>query len=255
MFKKIITTFVFLISFHAMANEWPTLKRAELELKRTNYKSAVDLVSPLLEHLKLSTVEEISKGHKILGIARCELGDIGRAKEHFETLNVFSPNEIINDDETSTTCKKLFTETKQKSLPPDEQKLESEPEPQVPKIDTVLPKQSEEKPTPTLNKSSLKLNTDQLTSNKIPEWKLWMPLGVGQFEKGEPAKGYAFLTTQSVFFSTAIASFTLFKLQRNDNGSFKDVDRAHLYRSMFWSTLGAGIVSYIWGIFDSHSKK
>ncbi|MCB0308129.1 MAG: hypothetical protein KDD48_02065 [Bdellovibrionales bacterium] len=223
------------------------LKQAEVEVKNHNYKTAIDLTLPLLDALKLSTVEEISQGHKILGIARCELGDIGNAKEHFETLVVFSPKESIQDFQLSQVCQKLFNkvmgraEVRRKGVMPknSDQLHSSENKSATIEIQTV--------PKPTIN---LRLQ-EQSQESDIQKWKLWIPFGVGQFEKNEKKKGTFFLTTQSVLFSTAITTFILFKIDQNADGTFDHARRAETYRITLWSSLGAGVVSTIWGIWDA----
>ena len=123
MAKKYFILFIIFLTVQASANEWPTLKQAEVEIKNHNYKSAIDLTMPLLNQLKLTTVEEIAQGHKILAAARCELGDIGMAKDHFETLMIFSPHESIQDFQLSQTCQNLFNGVMGKPAPAERKKV------------------------------------------------------------------------------------------------------------------------------------
>lgn len=247
MSKKPLFIIILIVAcFESKANEWPALKQAELEIKNHNYKTAVDLITPILEQLKLTTVEEIARGHKILGVAKCELGDLGNAKEHFETLGVFSPGEGLEPFQVSQSCYRLFKQ--QKNTPESKQKKSTatkESKQSKSNLEEKLPEVPSDKP-------SLNLTTQvQSQSSPIQEWKLWVPFGVGQFEKQEKKKAKTFLLTQSIFYSAAIASFVLFKAEQNADGTFDHSSRAEAYRVTLWSTLGSGLISSIWGVMDA----
>lgn len=244
-FIKCSVCLIFLIYLNLWANEWPLLKQAEVEVRKRNYKTAIDLTWPLLDQLRLSSVEEIAQGHKILGFARCELGDIGHAKEHFEVLIVFSPNESIEQLQPSAGCQKLFQQIKQpiKSSP---KKI------QTSSIDDAGLKTRPISYESTNRTVNLKIQPDNATTSDST-WKLWMPFGIGQFVNDERKKGLFFMASEGVMFGTAVTSLVLFYQEDRINGKFVHPDRGRNYQALFWSSLGVGLALEAWGVVDARS--
>ena len=233
-----------IISFlsNAIADEWVHLKKAEVELRNHNHKTAIEIVDPLLNQLKFTTVEEISQAHAILGVSRCALGDIGHAKEHFETLLIFAPNTSIRKLEPSDSCMKLFSSVAKRDEPVKKKT------PRVALNQVPINEQSAEKvvaQTPDTKQPELALK------NNYSSWKLWMPYGVGQFANDQPRKGTFCLVSEATLTASALTTFILFQREDKIGDRYVHGDRAKAYQLTFWSSLGTGVILYIWGVIDA----
>ncbi len=207
------------------------LEAATAQVKAKEYERAIEVTQPLLDNLKLNTVEEIILAHKVLGVAQCELGDQAKATEHYEALLTFSPTETIDDLVATKPCKSLF----------DQARGVKEPTQAV----VPPPVQPTPKPAPAAT------TVAKEASPREGAWKLYVPFGVGQFHNHEKTKGLAFLSTESLAFSLAIASYFLFKAEENPDGTFSNPDTASVYRGLYYGSLAVGGGAAIWGIIDA----
>jgi len=213
-----------------------TRDQIELSLhhyKARRYQRSIDLVQPLLDQLRLNTVEEIIQAHRLLGLSHCELGDQPKALEHYKILLTFSPTETIDDIVVTKVCANLFNNLKGDrpiNAPRAVEKRETKVDPSP-----AILKTPEKSPLPSENRP----------------WKVYIPFGTGQFINEQPRKGTAFLAGEATAFATAIAMFTLFKSEENSDSTFDDPESASVYRGVFWGSLGVGIGLATWGIVDA----
>ena len=202
------------------------LDAAYKQVKSKNYEAAIGRTKPLLDKLLLNTVEEIITAHKILGVSYCELGDQEKASEHFKALVTFSPTETIDDLVRTKPCISLYASVQGVPAP------------------AVRP------PTPKKEEATAKLSAPPAPKER-GRWKLYVPFGTGQFFNQERPKGWAFLSTEVLATAAAATTFALFQSEKNPDGTFTDSHRASVYRALFWSSLGVGTVTAVWGIIDA----
>lgn len=202
------------------------LHTADKMIHQHRYREAIQMAQPLLDGLLLDSVEKITLAHRILGTAYCESGRRDRASEHFEALHNFDPSVRLDQISAGPDCRKLQasfenegTRTQYQSNPPAQA---------IPKVPVISSPRKESS-----------------------AWKIWVPFGTGQFLNEEPTKGWIFLGLEASFFSTAIASHFLFEGERLPNGTFQDKGKANAYRTLFWTSLGAGIAATAWGLADA----
>ena len=225
-FHSLMKSFVYLSLFVALgAGAIDRQTESELSLAHTaaklgKYPEAILKLQPLLDQLKLDTVEAITLGNKILAVSYCETGDIEKAKENRQSLEAFTPHEKYEEFDLSKPCLEFFGLKR-----PVKKKPVELPPPSVP--EKLLPK-------------------------KLP-WQVSMPLGTGQFYNDQREKGWAFLSTQAFGIAAMIATFTLFQAEKNGDGTFANTGKAHGLKAAFWSSVGITSGAALWGIFDARS--
>jgi hypothetical protein len=227
--KTFKTLFISILAFMvppAMALE--TSVEEEISLAYTlskagKYADAVLRVQPLLNALKLDTVESIILGNKILTVSYCELNDLEKAKEYLESVRAFSPDESFKEFSMSPTCLDFFGIKRQ--IVKKQKVADAE----------TLP--------PSVVPNHLK--------PKDPSWKLYMPFGTGQFYNEQSDKGWAFLATETLGLVAATTMFILFQSEKNSDGTFSNTGLANAYKTTYWSSLGVAGGASIWGIVDA----
>jgi hypothetical protein len=213
------------------------LEVAQADVRAREYQRAVSATRTLLESMTLSTVEEIILAHKILGVSYCETGEQAKAAEHFDHLLTFSPTEDIGDLVVTKPCAEMYTDMqKQSADPPSKPAGATQPHPSSARSPAA--------PLPISSPQSGITSGDGI-------WLRLLPFGTGQFANEQDAKGMAFLSTEIALSATATTFALLFRNERQPNGSFPDPGRATLYKDIFWSSLGVGIGTAVWGIIDA----
>ncbi|MFH1263122.1 MAG: hypothetical protein V1495_06735 [Pseudomonadota bacterium] len=210
------------------------LQAAQSLVRAKEYSAAINQTQPLLDGLKLETLEAIILAHKILGVASCELGDQPKAQEHFKILLTFSVTEEISDLVVTKPCANLYAE------------LQEEERPQAHK-----PKTAPKSVAPTPKNRPVPNPPVKEPTKTGGAWKRYLPLGVGQFANDQPNKGVAFLASEGALFATAGLMAALFHMEREPDGTFTHSDRADAYKTTFWTTLGVGTAIAVWGIVDA----
>lgn len=220
--------FLAILFYASSSTALETSTQEELSLAYTLSKAgkhadAILRVQPLLNALKLDTIESIVLGNKILAVSYCELEDREKAKEHFETLKAFQPDESLKEFTLSSSCADFFGIKKNPPKKPKTVELENAPPVAIP--DHLKPKES--------------------------SWKLYAPFGTGQFHNGQRDKGWAFLATQTVGLLAAGTMYVLFQSEKNKDGTFPKPGLANAYKKTYWSALGVAGASSIWGVIDA----
>ena len=165
------------------------------------------------------------------------MGDNGHAKEHFETLLIFAPKYSIQKFEPSDSCNKLFSKVAKQPEPAKKKEIKSDLSIDEKSVNPVQETKAILKP-----------------SDDTQSWKLWMPYGVGQFMNGQSKKGTFFLVSEATMTASALTTFILFQREDKIGDRYVHGDRAKAYQLTFWSSLGAGIVLYVWGVIDAKSN-
>lgn len=205
---------------HAMDSQ----TEAELSLAYTaaklgKYADAILKTQPLIDQLKLDTVDAIILGNKILAVAYCEVGDLDKSKDNLQSLEAFVPGERFAEFDLSRACLEFFG--LKKRLP------KKASEPVASPVATPPPRE----PTP---------------------WQLSVPFGKGQFYNGDRDKAWAFLSTQAFGVVSMVTLFALFHAEKNADGSFGNTALAKGYKAGFWAAVGITSGAATWGIFDAH---
>lgn len=253
--RKTLLAFVFFAStlLAETANVKEELSLAYTMAKTGRFTDAILKAQPLLDALKLDSVDTIVLGNKILAVSYCELGEEEKATETRDTARAFSPSEPFTEFAMSKKCYAFFGLDKASSHAVARKKSAKETPP-LPKNAEVsfhadeLPETRERTDT----EGDRPIESLHLTLDSTrPSWKLYMPFGTGQFYNDQPEKAWAFLSTQALGTASAITMYTLFQLEKNSDGTFSDTDRAHLYKNSYWASIGVVSASAIWGILDA----
>ena len=180
-----------------------TIELAEEDVRGRGYENALKSLYPLLDQLKLKTMEEIVRTHRVLGVAHCETGNEVKALEHFDAMLSFSSSEKISDLVKTNYCKQLFEKAQGKGKRLAETKAVKK---------NIKNNPSDPKPL---------LGLSKMATDKSDQWKYWLPFGSGQFKNGEKRKGRFFLISEGVLMSAAITSLALFKAEENSEGDIQ----------------------------------
>lgn len=199
------------------------LQTAEERMNGRQYTDAISKVTPLLENLVLTTLEEIILAHRILGVSHCELGDEGKARVHFDNLITLSPSESPPKQIVTEPCRILFLRSQ--------------------KGNAAYQRWVEEQ--------GVAASFVARPGFKEGKGLRYIPYGVGQFANDKSPKGAVFLTTEAFFTAAAVTTLTLFESEEKNAGKFLHPDRAEALRVSFLVSTGATIGFAIWGLLDA----
>jgi hypothetical protein len=226
----ILPLLLFPLPLYAQAGSL-ALDEAERLLAGGHPAEAIAAVKPPFDRFEFSTVEEITRVHRVLGVAYCETGDADKAREHLESLLLFSPKADLGNGPAGPRCRKLFDRIKNPAAAP------------------TAASASNPAPLPTPRAAPPPLPAPPVYGGTPPI--LLVPFGTGQFQNGESAKGMAFLSSELAGTALAVTSLILFKAEENADGTYRDEGAAELYRGLFWGGVGATTGLMVWGIVDA----
>lgn len=200
MLRLLLAALVFLPAI-CWATPAEVLVKAQRAYQRGKYETTVKLLKPLLyPEIRLSKGEEVLQAHKLLGISYVFVKDNRAAEKEFLAILATDPNYRFDSFVDPVVAVEIFDSVKKRNA--DVLKRISERE----RKEEELRRQAAAR----LIDQKRRLDATKLPKQKIAYNRYWLnflPFGVGQFQNGHSAKGYALLSLQA---AAAASSMTLF---------------------------------------------
>lgn len=178
--------------------------------KSGDYASTIKELAPLIDELKLNSVEDIIQTHSLLGASYLLEGDESKAKEHFEAVlnferdhqldRLFYPPKVISFFDRLRAVRKLIwaVDNLGKDIKPE----------------TDIKADATDESSFKISGVTLKSPAQEDTEIRNPYGNNFLPFGIAQFKNNSKGMGYFFTASQGTTFATALVTGILFAVKR-----------------------------------------